>query len=115
MGMAVAGIPTRRTALRISASGAQAVAHLLFLPAFVVLAHPSWLPTSLQDDAVSVLLVAALGLCTGYIGCMALVLGAEQGRTPEEKEVVGQVTSFGLMVGLSAGSISGVFIAHYLI
>ena len=44
--------------------------------------------------------VSALGLCTGYIGCMALVLGAEKGQTPEEREAVGMVTSFSLMAGL---------------
>jgi len=91
-----------------------AAAHLLFLPAFLMLAHPQSLPPLLQNDLVPVCLVSALGLCTGYIGCMALVLGAEKGRNPEEREVVGQVTSFGLMVGLACGSIAGILLSHLL-
>ena len=51
--------------------------------------------------------MSALGLCTGYIGCMALVLGAEKGQTPEEREAVGMVTSFSLMAGLCTGSLAG--------
>tara|TARA_B110000046_G_scaffold66575_1_gene74484 strand:+ start:449 stop:586 length:138 start_codon:yes stop_codon:yes gene_type:complete len=38
---------------------------------------------------------------------MALVLGAEKGQTPEEREAVGMVTSFSLMAGLCTGSLAG--------
>lgn len=108
------GLPSRVRLLTSSTLPYAALAHLAFLPAFLVLAHPAWLPPLLRSDQLALLLVGALGMCTGYIGCSALVLGAERGRSPEECEVVGQVTSFGLMMGLSCGSIAGVVLGNFV-
>ena len=58
-----------------------------------------------------ILVVAALGACTGYLGCMCMILGAERGRGTEESESVGMVTSFCLMLGLSVGSNFGLLIS----
>ena len=89
-----------------------AAAHALFVPIFVMLAHPERLPPILQGDGVAVAIVGALGVCTGYIGCMALMLGGEMGRTPEEREVAGMVTSFALMLGLASGSNAGLLLSR---
>lgn len=62
----------------------------------------------LHSDLVAVILVGGLGLSTGYLGCTALILGGERGASPEEDELLGMVTSFGLMLGLSLGSSAGV-------
>ena len=84
--------------------------HALFVPTFLALAHPDRLPAALRGDAVALGVVALLGVTTGYIGCMALMLGGERGRTPEEKEVAGMVTSFALMLGLASGSNAGLLL-----
>ena len=65
----------------------------------------------LHGDLPPLLIVGALGVCTGYIGCMCLMLGAERGRGAEESESVGMITSFCLMLGLSAGSNLGLLIS----
>lgn len=82
--------------------------HMTFLPAFLALAHPEVLPPMLRSDGGALCLTLALGVSTGYIGCMALMLGAERAVTPDEKEVAGMVTSFSLMMGLASGSAAGV-------
>jgi len=105
-------LPARLRLLDSASLPLVTLAHTLFLPAFAWLAHPTWPPLALRSDATAVGLVAALGLCTGYIGCSALVLGSERGRTPEEREVIGQITSFGLMMGLSTGSIAGILLSQ---
>jgi hypothetical protein len=46
---------------------------------------------------------------------MALMLGGEKGRTPEEKEVAGMVTSFSLMLGLASGSNVGALVLSRLV
>ena len=69
------------------------------------------LPSWLQGDLAPILVVSALGVCTGYLGCMCMILGAERGRGGEEAESVGMVTSFCLMLGLSAGSNLGLLIS----
>ena len=89
-----------------------AACHSLFVPTFLLLAHPEMLPPLLRTDAVAVSVVGALGLTTGYIGCVALMLGGERGRTPEEKEVAGMVTSFSLMLGLASGSNAGLLLSR---
>ena len=43
---------------------------------------------------------------------MALMLGGEMGRTPEEREVAGMVTSFALMLGLASGSNAGLLLSR---
>ena len=71
---------------------------------------PEWL----QSDLLPILVVSTFGLCTGYLGCMCLILGSERGSGAEVKEMVGMVTSFSLMVGLSAGSNIGMFLAGFI-
>ena len=44
---------------------------------------------------------------------MALMLGAERARTPEEKEAAGMVTSFALMMGLACGSSAGALVSAW--
>ena len=97
-----------------------ALAHTLFVPAFLWLARPPWMPAWLLIDGgppdwLVILIVLALGLGTGYIGCMALVLGAERGNTPEEREALGMVTSFALMIGLSTGSTAGLGLSQLVL
>ena len=65
--------------------------------------------------ALALASVLALGLGTGYIGCMALVLGSERGNTPEEREALGMVTSFALMIGLSTGSTAGLGLSQLVL
>ena len=92
-----------------------AACHTLFVPLFLLLAHPDLLPPFLRGDLIAVSAVAALGLATGYIGCMALMLGGEKGRSPEEREVCGMVTSFSLMLGLASGSNVGALVLSNLV
>ena len=92
--------------------------HALFVPTLLALAHPTVLPADgtpfgwLRSDGFAVLVVGGLGVCTGYIGCMGLMLGAEHGATSEEKELVGMITSFSLMLGLAVGSLTGLLLAR---
>ncbi|KAL1523809.1 hypothetical protein AB1Y20_018731 [Prymnesium parvum] len=104
-------LPARVRLFGRSALPCCVLCHAFFVPIFLLLVQPQLLPSWLQGDLLPVLIVAALGLCTGYIGCMCLMLGAEQGRGAEESESVGMVTSFCLMLGLSAGSNLGLFIS----
>lgn len=43
-----------------------------------------------------------------------MMLGAERGSSPEQREMVGMLTSFCLMLGLAAGSNSGVFLSKLI-
>ena len=79
-------------------------------PLFLLLAHPSLLPVWARSDLVAISITTLLGVLTGYIGCMALMLGGELGRSPEEREVAGMVTSFSLMMGLASGSNAGLLL-----
>ena len=87
-----------------------AALHTLFVPLFLLLAHPSLLPVWARSDLVAISITTLLGVLTGYIGCMALMLGGELGRSPEEREVAGMVTSFSLMMGLASGSNAGLLL-----
>jgi len=78
---------------------------------FLLLLQPEALPSCLSGDLAPIVAVAALGLATGYVGCMCLMLGAERGGG---EEVVGMVTSFCLMLGLSAGSNFGLFLSGFV-
>jgi hypothetical protein len=92
-----------------------AACHTAFVPLFLCLARPEWAPPILRSDGAAIGLVAALGMCTGYIGCTALILGAEKGRTPDEREALGMVTSFCLMLGLSSGSATGLLLSQWVL
>ena len=59
-------------------------------------------------------IVLLLGVSTGYIGCMCLSLAAERGTTAAQKEMAGMVSSFALMVGLSAGSALGLALSNFI-
>ena len=87
-----------------------ATLHCLFVPALLLLSHPQYLPPPLRSDMFAIAVVFKLGCSTGYIGCMALVLGSERATTPEEKEGAGLFTSFALMMGLAAGSSCGLLL-----
>lgn len=87
-------------------------AHTLFVPALLLLSHPSLLPAVLRSDVVALAVVLKLGISTGYIGCMALILGSERATTNQAKEVAGMVTSFSLAMGLACGSTSGLVLAQ---
>ena len=94
-----------------------ALAHTCFVPALLLLSHPAYLPPMLgafapllRTDAFACAVVFKLGVSTGYIGCMSLVLGTERAETPEEKEGAGLFTSFALMMGLAAGSSCGLLL-----
>ena len=91
-----------------------ALAHTCFVPALLLLSHPAYLPVMLRTDAFACAVVFKLGVSTGYIGCMSLVLGTERAETPEDKEGAGLFTSFALMMGLAAGSSTGLFLASTL-
>ena len=45
---------------------------------------------------------------------MCLSLAAERGTRAAQKEMAGMVSSFALMVGLSAGSALGLALSHYV-
>ena len=83
------------------------VAHFFFLPFFLILSfYRERLPTFLQTDLVPTLSVFTLGVSTGYIGCMCLILTSEHNGSPEQKESWGMASSFSLMLGLTVGSAS---------
>ena len=77
-----------------------AVAMVLFVPAFLAcLLRP-------VHDLVPCVLVAALGLCTGYVSCSAMMLGPEQVEQ-HRKDRAGQVCCLFLISGLCGGSLLG--------
>jgi len=79
-------------------------AHLLFVPLFLLLLRA---PAGRggASDALPLGCTFGLGVSTGYIGCMALVLVGEHAGSAEEKELWGTASSFSLMLGLTAGSL----------
>ncbi len=88
------------------------LAHVTFLPLFLLLSQRQQLPGLLGCDLLPTVVVFALGVSTGYIGCMSLVLVAEhEGGTPEQKESWGMASSFSLMMGLTVGSGSSLIAA----
>lgn len=107
-----AGLPGRVRLISSASLPWCAAVHTLFVPIFLTLAHPQQLPAALRMDAVAIAVVFMLGVCTGYIGCMGLILGAERGRSPEEKETAGMITSFSLMMGLAVGSFAGLLLSR---
>ena len=89
--------------------------HLCFIPAFLLMvSKPPQLASLLKSDAVPLTIVLLLGVSTGYIGCMCLSLAAERGTTAAQKEMAGMVSSFALMVGLSAGSALGLALSNFI-
>lgn len=81
---------------------------MLFVPLFLLLLRME----ASVADWVPMLAVLCLGICTGYIGCMAFVLGAERDAAPglqaveqQLKARSGSFISFSLMIGLSSGSL----------
>ena len=75
-------------------------AHTCFVPLFVL----ALLNAPALADFAPPLLVFALGVSTGYIGCMCFVFAGEVKGSAEEKEIAGMATSFSLMMGLTSGS-----------
>lgn len=87
--------------------------HLLFIPAFVSVARRPPLdqgPLSafFVSDEFAMLLVAGLGLSTGYITCSAMMLGPGCVSKPQDRVLAGQMMTTCLMVGLFTGSMVGV-------
>mmetsp|Transcript_62492 Transcript_62492/g.107266 ORF Transcript_62492/g.107266 Transcript_62492/m.107266 type:complete len:439 (+) Transcript_62492:125-1441(+) len=91
--------------------------HLLFIPAFVLVARRPPLDQGpllafFGSDEFAFLLVSGLGLFTGYITCSAMMLGPGCVPKHQDRILAGQMMTCCLMIGLFAGSMLGVGLAQ---
>lgn len=87
-------------------------AHLMFIPLFIF-AATAGVGSIFTSDFLVFLLVIGLGLSTGYMGCMAMILGPQQVDT-HEKELAGVLDSLALITGLCVGSVIGLGLSFVL-
>ena len=93
------------------------LAHSGYVLLFLLLLRPEALPTPLRGDAAPLLVSLSFGVSTGFLGCVALNLAAAHPALVRQadKERAGTVSSFCLMMGLSAGSVSGLAIRSLVV